>query len=84
MRNCSRFFAFGAGTFIAYIFFCEHLTSSAADISTGDCPVDKLITYKVVLHTFWTSSRFPKHYPQWRPPAQWSMLIDILKNYEKE
>lgn len=39
------------------------------------CPQDKLTSYRVVLHTFWTREMFPKHYPEWRPPAQWSKLI---------
>lgn len=41
----------------------------------GACPPDKLTAYRVVLHTFWTREMFPKHYPEWRPPAQWSKLI---------
>lgn len=48
---------------------------STADGVPAECSADKLIVYRMVLHTFWTSSRFPKHYPQWRPPAQWSTLI---------
>lgn len=48
---------------------------STADGVPTECSADKLIVYRMVLHTFWTSSRFPKHYPQWRPPAQWSTLI---------
>ena len=39
------------------------------------CQPDKLTVYKVVLQTFWTRDQFPKHYPDWRPPAQWSKLI---------
>lgn len=39
------------------------------------CQPDKLTVYKVVLHTFWSRDRFPKHYPDWRPPAQWSKLV---------
>lgn len=39
------------------------------------CQPDKLTVYKVILHTFWTRDKFPKHYPDWRPPAQWSKLI---------
>lgn len=31
-----------------------------------------LVTYKFVLHTFWTREIFPKHYPDWKPQAQWS------------
>ena len=39
------------------------------------CQPDKLTVYKVVMHTFWSRDRFPKHYPDWRPPAQWSKVI---------
>ncbi|KAK6635940.1 hypothetical protein RUM44_001195 [Polyplax serrata] len=39
------------------------------------CQPDKLTVYKVILHTFWTRDKFPKHYPDWRPPAQWSKLV---------
>jgi len=39
------------------------------------CASDKLTIYKVVVTTFWTRDRFPKHYPDWRPPAQWSKTI---------
>lgn len=39
------------------------------------CQPDKLTVYKVVLHTFWTRDKFPKHYPDWRPPAQWSKVF---------
>ncbi|XP_059485036.1 spondin-2 [Neocloeon triangulifer] len=39
------------------------------------CSGDKLTIYKVVVSTFWTRDTFPKHYPDWRPPAQWSKTI---------
>ena len=39
------------------------------------CQPDKLTVYKVVLHTFWSRDKFPKHYPDWRPPAQWSKVF---------
>ncbi|XP_065210960.1 spondin-2 [Planococcus citri] len=69
--------------FKKFVFFCVFIFlygfpsgfAVTADSSTSECSADKLIVYKLVLHTFWTSSRFPKHYPQWRPPAQWSKLI---------
>lgn len=38
----------------------------------GSCNTDRLAVYKVVLHTYWTRELFPKHYPDWRPPAQWT------------
>ncbi|XP_049812883.1 spondin-2-like [Schistocerca nitens] len=34
-----------------------------------------LLVYRLVLHTFWDRARFPKHFPDWRPPAQFSALI---------
>lgn len=39
------------------------------------CQPDKLTVYKVVLHTFWSRDKFPKHYPDWRPPAQWTKVF---------
>ncbi|RZC38049.1 Spond N domain containing protein [Asbolus verrucosus] len=42
------------------------------------CQPDKLTVYKVVLHTFWARDKFPKHYPDWRPPAQWSKVFDVI------
>lgn len=42
------------------------------------CQPDKLTVYKVVLHTFWSRETFPKHYPDWRPPAQWSKVFGKL------
>ncbi|XP_075166031.1 M-spondin [Haematobia irritans] len=40
-----------------------------------DCTLDRLAVYKVVLHTYWTRDLFPKHYPDWRPAAQWTKTI---------
>lgn len=39
------------------------------------CQPEKLTVYKVVLHTFWSRDTFPKHYPDWRPAAQWSKVF---------
>ena len=41
------------------------------------CEPDHLTVYRVTLTTNWTSRSFPKHYPQWRPPAQWSKFIGM-------
>lgn len=43
--------------------------------SQEPCQPEKLTVYKVVLHTFWSRSTFPKHYPDWRPAAQWSKVF---------
>lgn len=44
-------------------------------VANEPCQPDKLTVYKVVLHTFWSREKFPKHYPDWRPPAQWSKVF---------
>ena len=41
----------------------------------SDCTLDRLAVYKVVLHTYWTRELFPKHYPDWRPTAQWTKTL---------
>ncbi|EFX74609.1 hypothetical protein DAPPUDRAFT_56940 [Daphnia pulex] len=33
------------------------------------------MVYKVTLATHWSRTLFPKQYPEWRPPAQWSKVI---------
>ncbi|CAG0890259.1 unnamed protein product [Darwinula stevensoni] len=39
------------------------------------CDQDKLLLYQVNLETNWSREAFPKHYPEWRPPAQWSKVV---------
>ena len=40
-----------------------------------DCQSNRLVVYKVIFTTYWDRKRFPKQYPEWRPPAQWSKLV---------
>ena len=42
------------------------------------CEPDHLTVYRVILNTFWNEKNFPKHFPQWRPPAQWSKIVGKL------
>ena len=46
--------------------------SSSSDIP---CQSTKLVVYKVTFSTFWDREKFPKQYPEFRPPAQWSKLV---------
>lgn len=39
------------------------------------CPASRLAVYRLELDTFWDEATFPKHYPQWRPNAQWSKTV---------
>ena len=41
---------------------------------------ESLAVYKLVLETHWSEKMFPKQYPQWRPPAQWSKTIGYTHN----
>ncbi|KAG7299153.1 hypothetical protein JYU34_017688 [Plutella xylostella] len=53
---------------------------AAAAALPGDsdsCHPDKMTVYRMVLHTYWTREKFPKHYPDWRPPAQWSKVYGV-------
>ena len=51
------------------------VTTLVASTSSSQCPLDMLAVYKVTLSTYWGEDTFPKQYPQWRPPAQWSKTI---------
>nr|CAD7452186.1 unnamed protein product [Timema tahoe] len=41
------------------------------------CHGDNLAVYNLTLQTNWTEKLFPKHFPEWRPPAQWSGLARL-------
>ncbi|KOC63678.1 hypothetical protein WH47_00746 [Habropoda laboriosa] len=46
---------------------------------------DKLALYKVTLRTYWSRARFPRHYPEWKPPAQFGKLIgESLNKFSTE
>ena len=48
---------------------------SASPSARDSCVPDKLVVYKVVINTLWSKERFPKQYPLWRPPAQFSKFL---------
>ncbi|XP_023717479.1 spondin-2 [Cryptotermes secundus] len=66
----------------AVVLGCSVISMGAPYPEAGGepCQPDKLTVYKVVLQTFWTRDQFPKHYPDWRPPAQWSKLVGRSHN----
>jgi len=49
----------------------------ALDISKepSPCRPDILAVYKLTLSTNWNKESFPRQYPLWRPPAQWSKTL---------
>lgn len=40
----------------------------------NDCDPGTAALYNITLQTYWTTDNFPKQYPTWRPPAQWSAV----------
>ncbi|KAL9877187.1 uncharacterized protein LOC119638316 isoform X2 [Glossina fuscipes] len=50
-------------------------TTSARPEEINNCGLDGLAVYKIVLQTYWTRELFPKHYPDWRPTAQWTKTV---------
>lgn len=70
--------------FVLLVLLCDAVLSAPTNyrgLSEGGgepCQPDKLTVYKVILHTFWTRDKFPKHYPDWRPPAQWTKVFGKL------
>ena len=55
------------------------LFSLAGARTTNTCDPNRLIVYRVYLNTMWNRDVFPKQYPEWRPPAQWSKLVGEYK-----
>ncbi|XP_013791332.1 spondin-2-like [Limulus polyphemus] len=51
-------------------------------VSSGStlCPQGELAIYKVTMETDWSLEKFPKHYPSWRPRAQWSKVLGCTHN----
>lgn len=59
---------------VLFLLLLPALAAAVLPSDTDACNPDKMTVYKMVLHTYWTREKFPKHYPDWRPPAQWSKV----------
>ena len=44
------------------------------------CPPGQAALYKLTFHGQWSKKVFYKHYPMYRPPAQWSKIIGEMLN----
>ncbi|XP_066996065.1 spondin-2 [Anabrus simplex] len=51
------------------------VTAASLNVSRERCLSDRLAVYHLEVHTHWTRELFPKQFPEWRPPAQWSKLV---------
>uniref|UniRef100_A0A4D5R9P3 Spondin-2 n=1 Tax=Scolopendra viridis TaxID=118503 RepID=A0A4D5R9P3_SCOVI len=56
------------------------LCCSAEATPTEPCKPDRLSVYKVIIQTYWSREKFPKHYPDWRPIAQFSKTLGRTHN----
>ncbi|XP_023324329.1 uncharacterized protein LOC111698276 [Eurytemora carolleeae] len=43
-----------------------------------ECLPGNLAVYTLKIQTFWDESTFPKQFPLWRPPAQWSKTLGFV------
>lgn len=55
--------------------FGSVLVAEALRVSRERCDPDRLAVYSLRVQTHWSRELFPKHFPEWRPPAQWSRLV---------
>lgn len=53
----------------------ENYNNMKKNKNNYECMSNRLAFYKVILHTYWTRDLFPKHYPDWRPSAQWTKTL---------
>ncbi|XP_062983486.1 spondin-2 [Elgaria multicarinata webbii] len=44
------------------------------------CTAEELATYSIVFTGKWSQGAFPKQYPLYRPPAQWSSVLGVAHN----
>ena len=44
-------------------------------VQSSECNSNRLVLYKVIFQTHWSTKLFPRQYPEWRPPAQWSKVV---------
>ncbi|XP_029658483.1 spondin-1-like [Octopus sinensis] len=50
-------------------------TTSATNADDDQCPENSMAYYNITFVPLWSSRRFPKMYPMYRPHAQWSKTI---------
>ncbi|XP_042896010.1 spondin-2 [Parasteatoda tepidariorum] len=65
---------------IMRVLACFTLAWSWLTLAAARCPTDVLVMYKTILQTEWSEEKFPKQYPEWRPPAQWSVVVGRSHN----
>ncbi|XP_053684654.1 spondin-2 [Sabethes cyaneus] len=57
-----------------------HSYVDGAVFQSESCKSETLVFYRIRLVTNWSKELFPKHYPEFRPPPQWSMTYGQSHN----
>ncbi|KAM4809717.1 spondin-2 [Rhinophrynus dorsalis] len=60
-------------TLLSIVGYCSCLPLSEESL----CTAEELAKYSVVFTGKWSQASFPKQYPLYRPPAQWSSLLGV-------
>ena len=70
IRRSSLFFVL-----IAVVAHPSSILQYSVTAEASNCHSNRLVRYKVIFQTHWDRKLFPRQYPEWRPPAQWSKLV---------
>lgn len=54
---------------------CQTLSTLAESLETDGCGYGEIVRYNITFVAEWSPRKFPKMFPRYRPPAQWSKLI---------
>lgn len=81
-KNMKAFWLTVTMTFILSKCSATELNSnSSQSYYQNNCDPATMVVYRMSLVTNWTEELFPKSYPKWRPPAQWSQVFGTFDHY---
>ncbi|XP_012261921.2 spondin-2-like [Athalia rosae] len=60
------------------VLYVKNVVAAAGDFAV--CNTNTLAVYKLRMETHWSKEIFPKQYPTFRPPAQFSSLLGLVHN----
>jgi len=59
------------------------VSNLSSPVNSSECSSSRLVLYKVIFKGNWNRKSFPRQYPEWRPPAQWSKVVGKCKILNK-
>ncbi|XP_064602786.1 spondin-2-like [Liolophura sinensis] len=54
---------------------CQTLSTLSEKLESSGCEYGEIVRYNITFVAEWSPRKFPKMFPRYRPPAQWSKLI---------